>query len=134
MTTAVKTNPELWKKIQTKWKKSSTGGKAGQWNARKAQLAVQEYKRLGGTYKGPKSSKNSLAKWTKEKWGYIDLCCGKDREKSGNRYLPEAVRKKLTPAEKRVTNMQKKRATKQGKQYVPYSTSVVKKMHALKII
>jgi hypothetical protein len=124
--TAVKNNPELWKKIQLKWKKSSTGGKAGQWNARKGQLAVQEYKRLGGTYKGPKKN-NSLVKWTKENWGYVD-------NKPGNRYLPEAVRKQLTPAEKRITNLQKKQATKKGKQYAPYSKSVIQKMHKSKIL
>lgn len=124
---AVKNDPALWKKIQTKWKKSSTGGKAGQWNARKAQLAVQEYKRLGGTYKGPKRSDNSLVKWTKENWGYV----GKP---GSSRYLPEAVRKQLTPAEKRTTNKQKQAATKKGKQYAPYSKSVVQKMHRLNII
>jgi len=124
--TAVKNNPELWKKIQLKWKKSSTGGKAGQWNARKAQLAVQEYKRLGGTYKGPKKN-NSLVKWTKENWGYVN-------NKKGNRYLPEAVRKQLTPSEKRITNLQKKQATIKGKQYASYSKSIIQKMHKSKIL
>jgi hypothetical protein len=127
MATAERTNPQLWKRIQTKWKNSDKGGKAGQWNARKAQLAVQEYKRRGGTYVGPKQRRNSLVKWTKEDWGYID-------NKAGNRYLPRVVREKLSPAEKRVTNMQKKKATASGKQYAPYSPAVLRKMRQAKII
>jgi hypothetical protein len=41
----------LWAKIKHKWHVGDKGGVPGQWNARKAQLAVQEYKRLGGTYR-----------------------------------------------------------------------------------
>jgi hypothetical protein len=33
-------------------KSSDKGGKAGQWSARKAQLAVQAYKKAGGGYGG----------------------------------------------------------------------------------
>lgn len=124
-TVAEKTDPELWKKIQQKWKRSSKGGAANEWNARKAQLAVLEYKRLGGKYKGSKKG-NSLVKWTKEDWGYID-------DKPGNRYLPKSVRDKLTSAEKRATNLQKKKATREGKQYAPYSKSLIEKMRADKI-
>jgi hypothetical protein len=69
---AVPKNPRLWKEIKEKWHRGSKGGKAGQWNARKAQLAVQEYKRRGGTYSGPKRRDSSLAIWTREDWGYID--------------------------------------------------------------
>ena len=89
----------------------------------RAQLAVQEYKRLGGKYIGSKvrSSKNSLVKWTKEDWGYID-------GKPGNRYLPKSVRDKLTPSEKRTTNLQKKKATLKGVQRAPYSKSLLVKM------
>ena len=35
----------------------SKGGKPGQWSARKAQLLAQEYKKSGGGYSGPKTSK-----------------------------------------------------------------------------
>lgn len=125
--TAIKSDPELWRKIQIKWKKSSKGGKPNEWNARKAQLAVQEYKRLGGKYSKPKNPQNSLVKWTREDWGYID-------GKPGNRYLPKAVAKSLTPAEKRATNLQKKRATAKGVQRAPYSKSLITKMHAAKVL
>jgi hypothetical protein len=111
-------NPKLWKSIKNKWHRGSKGGKAGQWNARKAQLAVQEYKRRGGKYKTKRPApNNSLVKWTKEDWGYID-------GKKGNRYLPKNVRDHLTSAEKRATNARKKAATRRGQQYAPWSKSV----------
>lgn len=116
-------NPKLWKQIKEKWHNGSKGGKAGQWNARKAQLAVKEYKSKGGKYKTRrKSSKNSLVKWTKEDWGYIN-------SKKGNRYLPLSVRKKLTDKEKKRENARKRRATKKGKQRASYSKSVLKKFN-----
>jgi hypothetical protein len=115
------TDAKLWEKIKTKWHYGEKGGVPGQWNARKAQLAVQEYKRLGGRYKTARPSrKNSLVRWTKEDWGYID-------GKSGNRYLPKKIRAKLTPKEKRIENRRKKSATKSGKQYAKYSPSVARK-------
>ena len=118
-----RTNPELWKRIQLKWKKSSKGGAPNEWNARKAQLAIREYIKLGGKYSTPKDPMNSLAKWTKEDWGYVG-------DKPGNRYLPRAIRNKLTPAEARATNLQKKKATAKGKQRAPYSKALVAKMRA----
>jgi len=39
---------------KVKWYK---GGRAGQWSARKAQIAVARYKKSGGGYKGKKYSK-----------------------------------------------------------------------------
>ena len=119
-------DPKLWKIIKEKWHRGSKGGKGGQWNARKAQLAVQEYKRKGGKYKTRrKSSKNSLVKWTKEDWGYIN-------NKKGNRYLPRSVRKRLTSREKRTENRKKRRATKRGKQRASYSKSVLRKFNKRK--
>lgn len=121
MSNTVRTHPELWKKIKNSVKKGSVGGPSNTWNARKAQIAVNRYKAAGGRYKGRKSSKNSLVIWTREKWGYID-------NKYGNRYLPEKIRKKLTPAEKRIENRRKKLATKHGEQYAKYSPSVLARM------
>lgn len=115
-------NQRLWDRIKEKWHYGDKGGKAGQWNARKAQLAVQDYKRSGGTYKTKQPSRsNSLVKWTKEDWGYID-------DKPGNRYLPAKVRARLTPKEKRVENRRKRSATRAGQQYADYSDSVIRKM------
>jgi hypothetical protein len=115
-------NPKLWQTIKHKWHYGEKGGVPGQWNARKAQLAVQEYKRRGGTYKTARPSRNnSLVKWTREDWGYID-------GKPGNRYLPADVRARLSPREKRIENKRKKSATKSRKQYASYSRSVARKL------
>lgn len=128
-----RTHPELWESIKTKWHQGSKGGEAGKWNARKAQLSVQEYKResqriFGDTgYKTKKTASkmkhNSLNKWTKEDWGYID-------GKRGNRYLPKSVRESLTPAEKKKENAKKK--GKLGTN-VAYTESVRQKMKNAKI-
>ena len=118
MSVAVKADPALWGRVKRKWLRSEKGGVAGKWNARKAMLAVQEYKMRGGTYIGPPSRDNSLKKWAREDWGYID-------GDPAGRYLPAAVRSALTPAEKR-----REKALKQGRagEWVPYSASVNAKM------
>lgn len=119
-----RTHPRLWEQIKEKWHQGDKGGQAGKWNARKAQLAVQEYKRESekkygdNGYKGSKPKQNSLKKWTDEDWGYA----GKEGE---SRYLPKAVRDRLTPAEKRRENRRKK--DRLG-EWVPYSDSVRQKM------
>lgn len=127
-------HPELWASIKTKWHKGAKGGPAGKWNARKAQLAVQEYKREAqkkygdSGYRTKKPSRgNTLVKWTKEDWGYFSSGRkdGKSARAGDGRYLPRKVREKLTPAEKKKENEAKK--GKKGK-IVPYSTSVRKKM------
>ena len=66
-----RTDEAKWKRIVASVKAGSKGGKAGQWSARKAQLATQRYKASGGGYSGPKTkAQKSLSKWTKEKMGY----------------------------------------------------------------
>ncbi len=44
-----RTQPELWESVKAEITASDKGGHAAQWSARKAQLAVQEYKRRGKT-------------------------------------------------------------------------------------
>jgi len=114
----VRTDPRLWELVRQKWLRSESGGVAGKWNARKAMLAVQEYKRRGGRYVGPRAANNSLKKWEREQWGYID-------GDATGRYLPAAVRAALTPAEKR-----REKRLKRGRpgEWVPYSASVNAKM------
>lgn len=53
---AERTHPELWEEVKAEVKESEKGGKAGEWSARKAQLAVQEYKKRGGGYRGRAAS------------------------------------------------------------------------------
>lgn len=126
--TSKKSNPKLWKSIVKSVKSGSKGGPKGKWSARKAQLAVKLYKSRGGRYIGKKSKRNSLAKWSREKWGYVK---GSNPKKRRGRYLPEIVRKHLTPAERRSENRRK--GSKRGK-WVSYTKSVAKKMKKYKII
>jgi hypothetical protein len=58
--TAEKTDPKLWEEVKDEVTAGSKGGKKGQWSARKAQMAVAEYKKRGGGYKGEKDEDNSL--------------------------------------------------------------------------
>lgn len=62
-------NPKLWSSIKSRITRGSKGGNAGDWSARKAQLAVSEYKKAGGKYKKGKSKKDTgLYKWQNQKW------------------------------------------------------------------
>ena len=64
-----RTNEKLWKQVVADVKASSKGGDAGEWSARKAQLAGKLYKDKGGSYKGPKTeAQKAMSKWTKEEW------------------------------------------------------------------
>lgn len=119
--TSLRTDEKLWQRVKASVQRGATGGPAGTWNARKAQYAVKKYKDAGGKYRGPKRGDNSLVKWTKEKWGYVD-------GKPGNRYLPETVRRSLTAAEKATENRRKRAATRQGLPRAKYSASVLAKM------
>ena len=125
MTTAQKTNPELWKRIVARVKAGSKGGDKGEWSARKAQLAVKLYKEAGGGYVGKKSSSNSLAKWTKQKWRTKS---GKPSGETGERYLPEKAIKALSPKEYAATTKAKRAGTKKGKQFVAQPKAIAKKV------
>jgi hypothetical protein len=126
--TATKTKPALWKRIVSSVKSGSKGGRRGQWSARKAQIATARYKKAGGGYKGRKSTKNSLSKWTKQKWGYVTKGDAKKPRRKRGRYLPEKVRKKLTPSQKAYTNRKKRQATAKGKQRAKYTKKTARKV------
>lgn len=120
---AVKNNPTLWENVKKQVTASSKGGEPGKWSARKAQLAVKLYKKKGGTYRGSRSRSNSLTKWTKEDWDYIG-------KKEHSRYLPKAVRSRLSSRGRRSES--RKKGTRKG-EWVPYGEEVVKLMHKHKI-
>jgi len=126
---ASKSNPALWKRVVARVKAGEKGGKAGQWSARKAQLAVSAYKKEGGGYKGAKSESNSLAKWTKQKW---TTKSGKPstqgKEATGERYLPEKAIKSLSSAEYAKTSAAKRAALKKGKQFAKQPEDVASKV------
>jgi hypothetical protein len=125
--TAEKTDPKLWDKVKTEVTEGDKGGKPGQWSARKAQLAVGEYKEEGGGYKGKKDSDNSLSQWTKEDWGTKS---GKKSETTGERYLPKQARESLSDAEYKRTSEKKRADTKKGKQFSAQPADVAKKTAA----
>lgn len=124
MSVSKKSNPGLWKRIVARVKAGTKGGNAGQWSARKAQLAVKQYKDEGGGYKGKKSSKNSLAKWTREKWGTKS---GKPSLETGERYLPKAARESLSSEEYSRTTRAKRMGMAMGKQFVPQPKKIKEK-------
>ncbi len=123
--TSNKKNPLLWKKIVTSVKKSSKGGKPGQWSARKAQLSVKLYKDRGGGYTGKMSSNNSLHKWTVQKWRTKS---GKPSLVTGERYLPEKAINKLTKKEYSYTSRLKRLSIKKNKQYSSQPKRIVSKV------
>ena len=113
MSTATRSDPKLWELVKQKLLRSGDI-----WNARKAMLAVQEYKRRGGKYIGKRKSDNSLTKWQKEDWNYID-------GDKNSRYLPAKVRSKLTDKEKIA---EKRRKAGRKGEWIPYTPSVNEKM------
>jgi hypothetical protein len=124
MSTAKKTNPSKWKAIVASVKASSKGGDPGEWSARKAQLATQRYKKSGGGYVGPKSSDNSLKKWSDQKWRTSDGSPSKGKK----RYLPDSAWKSLSSGEKAATNKAKAKGNAQGKQFVAQPKNIAKKV------
>ena len=107
MASATKTDPELWETVKAEITESDKGGEPGQWSARKAQMAVQEYQRRGGGYEddGTDQEDTDLHEWTEEDWGTRS---GKESGESGERYLPKRVRMLLTEDEYRRTTERKR--------------------------
>jgi hypothetical protein len=104
-------------------KAGQKGGRAGQWSARKAQLAVSAYKKAGGSYEGSKGE-TSLSKWTKQNWRTKS---GKPSSETGERYLPEKAIKALSSSEYAATTRAKREGAKAGKQFVEQPKSIAKK-------
>ncbi|OYD84936.1 DUF5872 domain-containing protein [Azospirillum brasilense] len=121
---AERTDPGLWEKIKASIQQGDKGGEPGQWSARKAQMAVQEYKRRGGGYQGPKTTDNSLKQWTEEDWGTRS---GKPSAETGERYLPRHARDHLSKADYQRTSDKKRADTKKGKQFSRQPDDVARK-------
>jgi len=116
MSTATKRDPKKWAAAKAR-AKAKMGGKH---SARAMQLAVQYYKKAGGTYSGPKKSTNKLRKWTKQDWQYAG-------KKGESRYLPKKAVASLTPSERAATNRKKREDTAKGKQFSKQPKSVATK-------
>ena len=69
-------------------------------------------------------SQKSLKKWTKQKWRTKS---GKKSSKTGERYLPAAAIKALSPQEYAATTPAKRKGTKKGKQFVKQPKNIAKK-------
>ncbi|WP_419729872.1 hypothetical protein [Lichenicola sp.] len=122
--TAKKTDPKLWEKVKAEVTAGDKGGHPGQWSARKAQLAVAEYKKHGGGYSGGKSTDNHLAQWTREEW---DTKSGAKSGDTGERYLPKQARKSLDKTEYDRTTAKKRADTRKGRQYSAQPADVAAK-------
>lgn len=122
--TAKRTDPKLWEKVKKEVTSSEKGGHAGQWSARKAQMATSEYKKRGGDYEGPKSKDNHLTQWTEEEWGTKS---GKESGKTGERYLPKKAREALSDKEYARTTEKKRADSKAGRQHSRQPGDVAKK-------
>lgn len=124
-----RTDEAKWKRIVSSVKAGSKGGKAGQWSARKAQLATQRYKKSGGGYSGSKTkAQKSLSKWTKQDWGTKS---GKNSTQgskaTGERYLPKKARESLSKKEYAATTRKKRADMKKGKQFSSQPKRIAKK-------
>jgi hypothetical protein len=122
--TAEKSDPEHWERIKAEVTAGAKGGKSGQWSARKAQFAVQEYKRRGGGYLGQKDPHNHLVEWTEEEWGTKS---GGESLETGERYLPKKALEAMSDDEYRRTTAAKRRDLKAGKQFSSQPADVAEK-------
>ena len=122
--TAEKSDPALWERVKEEITAGAKGGRKGQWSARKAQMAVAEYKKRGGGYLGERDPDNHLHQWTEEDWG--TKSGGKSGD-TGERYLPADARDALTDAEYRRTTAAKRRDTAEGKQFSAQPADVAAK-------
>ncbi len=127
--TADKSDPKLWDAVKGKVTRGDKGGKPGQWSARKAQMAVAEYKHEGGGYEGPKSADNHLTQWTKEEWGTKS---GHESLETGERYLPKKARAALSSDEYAATTRKKRADLEAGKQFSAQPAGVAKKTAAVR--
>ena len=74
-----------------------------------------------------KKPQQSLKAWTQQKWRTKS---GKPSAKTGERYLPSAAIKSLTPAEYAATTKAKREGTKAGKQFVKQPKRIANKTKA----
>lgn len=71
-----------------------------------------------------KAPQKSLKDWTAQKW---TTKSGKPSSKTGERYLPAAAIKSLTPAEYAATTKAKRAGKAAGKQFVAQPKRIAKK-------
>lgn len=72
-----------------------------------------------------KKPQRSLKAWTAQKWRTKS---GKPSSKTGERYLPEAAIKALSPSEYAATTKAKRKGKAAGKQFVKQPKTIAKKV------
>ena len=72
-----------------------------------------------------KKSQRSLKAWSKQKWRTKS---GKPSKQTGERYLPTAAIKALTPAEYAATTKAKRKGKRAGKQFTKQPKGIAKKV------
>ena len=125
--TATKSDPDLWEKVKAEVTAGAKGGRKGQWSARKAQLAVAEYKKRGGGYEGSKDPHNTLHEWTEEDWGTKS---GKESARTGARSLPKNARDALSDEDYARPTAKKRADTRKGRQFSAQPDDVAEKTAA----
>ncbi len=128
---AERTDPRLWEDVKAEVTAGDKGGKPGQWSARKAQLAVAEYKKRGGEYEesGLAQDETDLHAWTQAKWGTASGAASGD---SGERYLPRDIRILLTDGEYARSTAKKRADDAKGKQFSTQPKDVRDKIARIK--
>ncbi len=121
------TDPELRLRLKDELMAGEKGGRAGQWSARKSQLLAAEYQRQGGGFQGEgnREEADRLRHWTAEEW---QTASGDTQARHGattERYLPKRAWQKLSPEEREQTAQKKRRASREGRQYVPNTRPAV---------
>ncbi|GJE61397.1 hypothetical protein [Methylobacterium trifolii] len=125
--TAEKSDPKLWDRVKERVTRSAKGGKAGQWSARKAQMATAEYKKDGGGYVGTKTADNHLKQWTEEVWGTKS---GHESGKTGERYLPKKALEAVSDSDYARSTARKRADTAKGRQFSKQPSDVAEKTAA----
>lgn len=123
---AKRADEALWERVKNRVTNMATAGtEAGQWSARKAQMAVRLYKEEGGKYIGKKSESNSLSKWSKQDW---TTKSGKPSSETGERYLPRKAVESLSDAEYKRTTTAKRKAKASGEQFSSQPKDILAKV------
>ena len=120
-----RTDPDLWEYVKAEVMAGSKGGRPGQWSARKAQLAVAEYKKAGGGYIGPRDPDNALTRWTEQDW---TTKSGRPSLETGERYLPRKAVEALSGQEYAATTRAKRAGMMRGQQFVPQPKGIAEKV------
>lgn len=127
---AQRRNEALWQRIKRSVQERAVEGTAaGQWSARKAQLAVKMYKANGGGYYGPRNSNNSLVRWGAQRWRTKS---GLPSHITGERYLPEKAIQALSPRDYAATTRSKRASMARGQQFSRQPKSVARIVKAFR--